>query len=299
MARKKNVTYDPGFMSEFEQRHASYLFKHRSYIDKIILNRINWKNLPDTIDERFLERALTHYGRAVFYNSAPEGSEPIFLAARVVATGPLDVYDNQHELRAIGSNYEYDIPEGDGVMIWNSTTRRDDWAMLDQFAIDLAELDGIRRLNRSQQKWGLGLTAPQGSIDDAGKILRDIEAGVPVMIALEGMGEKIKVDKIDLSVPYLAKEFAMDQESILKELHTYLGVVQPKEQPSYVSETEVELNNDIIARIREDLIFPRQQAIDVINKTFNLDISIEWRNETYADTFKESVLNDSKGGEEK
>lgn len=261
------------------QVRETYLWKWRNFIEKLILNRIQWTGLPPTVDERFLERCLARYGKAVFYNNGLENKgEEIFMATRVVTEGPPDVYDNYNKFRSIGPGWDVDIPQGKGVLIWNSTTRRDDWLMFEQYASDLAAIDLVARVNRKQQRWGVLLTGQEGSFTDTNNVVKALDTGEIVTSVLKDIADSIGVVKLDLTVPYLQKDFHSDRDSLLSELYTYLGIINvPREKSSYMNYDETSMENDAIARIREDLLFPRRQAAEAINNQWGLDISVEWR----------------------
>ena len=276
-----------------------YRQKWRNYIDKILLNRINWINLPDTIDERFLERTLVRYGKAVFYEGSFSGTgvpvnydERVFLATRVVTEGTMDIYDNYNKYMSLGNNFSRQIPDGEGVLIWNSTTRRDDWGVLNQYSIDLADIDTTAKINRNQQRWAIMLTSKQENFNDIIKLQREMDEGKIVISALKNIVDDITINKLDLTVPYKAEQFNADKENMLRELSTYLGVIMPKDKASYVNNTEVEMNNDTLARIREDILFPRKQACSVINKKWGLEIDVEWRNDAFNEVINPENPND-------
>lgn len=264
-------------------RYNLYYTKWISYIEKLMLSRVKWNNLPDTIDERFLERVLMRYGKAVFYSI-----DDLFLATRVMTTDQPDLYDNYHRFQSIGTNWNYTVPEGEGVLIWDSMTRRPYYDLISTYAEDLAELEQTAHLNRRQQRWAVIITGDEVNLRDRQRILQEIETGQPVILG-SNTNANLEVKKVDLTVPYLAADFHDDKAKMLSELYLQLGIINiPKDKPQYMNLEETGIANDAVSRIREDILIPRKQACDAINDMYGLDISVEWRTEEFTDIIRES-----------
>lgn len=266
----------------------AYVDKWLELIDRWTLNRIRWEGLPDTVDERWLERTLTHFGYALWWNGndANTGleynSEPIHMATKCVLQGPPDIYDNRHQYMAIGTNYSYQVPEGEGVVIWNSTTRRQTWQVLVQYANDLADLDFLMRTNRNQQRWTSIIAGKETAINDAERILQSLDAGEPAIITTNDISDKVGIINLSMDVPYKQADFHDDKESVLSELYSFLGIVNVgRDKASYMNYSETEMSNDAIARVREDLLWPRRQAAEQINAKWGLNVSVHWRDEEF------------------
>ena len=272
--------------------HTIYYDKYRQLINKLIMNRIEWVGLPDTVDPRWLEVTLAQYGNAIFYDgtSTSAGKEEafvraskedaIFLVSKVVQQGSPDVYGNFNDYRAIGFNFNYQIPHGEGVVIWNSTTRENSWMIMNSFAQDLAEIDSIAKLNRKQQRFAKIIAADESAINDAERVLKKVDQGEPVIMGLKSLTDKVTAATLDLSVPYLQADFHKDRESLMAELFTYLGIKNVgREKSTYMNYSETDLSNDAIARVREDLLSPRKQAAEEINRKWGLNVDVRWKEE--------------------
>lgn len=77
------------------QNWETQLLNTRTFLDylnrlqNISLNTFEWKNLPDTISERFLELTLCTLGYALFFEDEYLG----YLALTCAQNGPFDVYN--------------------------------------------------------------------------------------------------------------------------------------------------------------------------------------------------------------
>lgn len=259
-------------------RNARYYRKWFNYIEKIALTRIKWDGLPEEIDERYLERILMRQGKAVFYNAGTE-SDPLFVATKVTTNDSPDLYDNYHSFRSFGSNWNQNVPEGEGVMIWDNTIRKPYYDTLTQFADDLAELDTLINQQRRQQRQGVIITGPEHAMKNMERLKNDIMDGTPVMIGIKGSIDKnIEVNKIDLTTPYQVSEINNDKQYIMNELFSFLGIQNvSREKKQYLNTEEVTINEDVIVRVREDLLIPRDRACRAINEMYGLNVSVSWR----------------------
>ena len=80
----------------------------QTYFDRLTelsISMFKWKNLPDTLDERFLELALFGDGRAVFFKDEVMG----FLALRCMVGGIWSVYNIPTDRTAYASNGYQDM----------------------------------------------------------------------------------------------------------------------------------------------------------------------------------------------
>ena len=86
-------------------------------LTELAISMFEWKNLPDTIDERFLELALFSEGMAVFFEDEAIG----YLALRTMIGGHLDVYQIPTIRTAFASNgYNKMLNNENSVIIFNN-----------------------------------------------------------------------------------------------------------------------------------------------------------------------------------
>lgn len=89
-----------------------------------------------------------------------------------------------------------------------------------QFANDLADLDFLMSVNRRQQRWTSIVTAPETSINDAERLVQTLDAGMPAVVSINDIIDKVEVKNISMEVPYKQKDFHDDKESVLSELYS-------------------------------------------------------------------------------
>ena len=107
------------FGESLADNSQSYMF----YVDRLTelaISMFRWENLPESVDERFLELALFQKGAAVFFEDEVMG----YLALTTLFSGGFDVYNVPRERRAFAVNgYQKQLNENDSVLIFNNRLR--------------------------------------------------------------------------------------------------------------------------------------------------------------------------------
>ena len=116
---------------------------------EIGFSRFKWNNLPETVDERFLEMVLFGTGAAVFFKDDVLG----FLALRVLLNGKFNVYQIPIERRAYAANgYQVELNDKNSVIIYNNYMRTPCVRDIETFAAQLYNIDRTISVNVNAQK---------------------------------------------------------------------------------------------------------------------------------------------------
>ena len=292
--RSRNAMRGSRVYSKSVSEQAAYNFKWRNHIEQLALSRFQWNNLPESIDERYLERTLMMKGQAVFF----KGPGDLYYATQVAFQGPFNLYFNPTKMTSIGeAGWYYDIPDDEGIAIWASQTRVCDYPIILTAAEELAEIESIRRQNRRQQRNLVILAGKLEQASDLDRLRKDLEVGEWVTVATDEMKAE-GITPLNTNIPYLVEEFQQEVTNKLNEIYSLLGIEHlPYDKSERLVTAEAGIATDAVARIREDALLPRQQAADAINEKFGLDISVEWRTdqkELIAQTYGENEHNNKK-----
>ena len=111
-----------------------------SRLSELAMSMFKWKNMPDSIDVRFLEYTLFYEGAAVFFKdddlvsfggtanrvlSEQNKDDGTYLALQVVLGGNLNVYRVPNDRKAYAVNtYNKQLTAEDSVIIWNNENIR-------------------------------------------------------------------------------------------------------------------------------------------------------------------------------
>ena len=123
----------------------SFLFKR---FELLALNQNKWKGLPETIEERYLERVLFYEGKCFAYNHPELG--PLCLPCMGIGTP--NVYGEYVRYRVMGFNFTDEVNLEDGVLIENNKLRMPTSEVVRYFIEQLYDLKRCRDTNIKQLK---------------------------------------------------------------------------------------------------------------------------------------------------
>ena len=113
----------------------------RQYYNRLVelsISMFEWKNLPDSVDPRFLELTLFTDGQAVFFEDEVMG----YLALQNAMGGGFDVYRIPTNRRAYAVNgYQKQLDENDSVIFYNNYLHTNSMLDVQMFAKRLYNLD--------------------------------------------------------------------------------------------------------------------------------------------------------------
>ena len=190
-------------------------------LTSLAMARFEWLNLPETVDERFLEFTLLNQGSIAFFNGADENMSGYF-ATQWVSQKPLNVYLNPTSIRSIGSNgWNYQVEPDQFVIIWDNINRTPTIKTLYNFAYKLTDIDRTLDVLRKHAKMPYVITVPQELKEPAVNLWRQIDSNEPAVLAYKDTFDNITVNAMqttNTSVPQLIAALQANKQDIMNEL---------------------------------------------------------------------------------
>ena len=235
-----------------------------------------WNNLPNGINEKWIERYLFNEGNCLFYRDKEKG----FMIAKCTQSGSLNYYDEATTLTPYGTGYmgkplqNYD----ECVLIQNNDLCLSTSPTIQLFAYRLADIQRTIDVNISAQKTPVVVLCSDKqklSIKRAMQQVTDNEIAVYGDKTLDVDG--IKALKID--APVVFDKLYTQKQNVWNECMTFLGINNNSQEAKRerLVVNEVEANNEQIEASAEVFLKSRQDACERINKLFGLNISVEMR----------------------
>lgn len=295
MARRKYLT-DYNFIDSAVRNNATYL-QYYNRLKEFAISSFKWKNLPKSIDERFLELILFEDGKAIFFKD--DGLDD-YLALQTTIGGKLNVYRIPIKRRAYSVNgYRKYLDENDSVIIYNNMIHTN--ALLDvrQFALKLYNIDRAIDVNANAQKTPIIVQCTENEKLTLTNLYKEYDGNAPVIYANKNLDlNGLKVLKTD--APYVADKLYTLKTQIWNEALTYLGITNNNNvKKERLITDEVIRNNGGVVASRFSRLNARQQACEQINDMFGLNISVEFK--STVDEYNEGVsteFDNGKGGVE-
>lgn len=288
MARRKKRT---NFGKSLEQNNLTYI-QYLNRLTELSMSMFEWKNLPDTIDERFLELTLFNDGQAVFFKDEELG----FLTLQVAANSQFDVYRIPTKRRAYAVNgYQRNLDNKDSVIIWNNYLHTNSVLDVTQFAQRLYNLDRVIDVNANAQKTPVLIQGTEQQRLTLLNLYKEYDGNSPVIFGDKNL-DLNSLKAISTGAPYVGDKLYQLKTQIWNEALTYLGIsntnVTKKER--MISDEVIRNMGGVIAS-RYSRLEARRQACDDINKMFGLNISVDYRTD-YREMGEEGIMvNDSTG----
>lgn len=256
-------------------------------LTELSISMFEWKNLPYTVDPRYLELTLFSDGQAVFFKDEEIG----FLALQNIKGGKFNVYRIPVDRRAYAVNgYQKNLTDKDSVIIFNNYLHNNSRLDVEMFARRLWNLDRAIDVNANAQKTPVLIQCDETQRLTMLNLYKKYDGNEPFIFGDKNLNPNaIKTLKTD--APYVADKLYQLKTQIWNEALTYLGIsninITKKER---LITDEVTRNQGGTIASRYSRLEARRDACRQINKMFGLDIWCDYREDYQALT--EEVLTD-------
>lgn len=273
------------------EKWESALLNNRTYLQyynrllELAINMYEWKNLPPSIDERFLELTLFSDGMAVYFRDEILGD----LCLQCMIGGNLDVYRIPIRRTAYATNgYQAELDNTNSVIIFNNYTHTNSMLDVEMYARRLYEIERTIDVNVKAQKTPLVIRATENQRLTLKNMYMQYDGNEPFIFGDKNLDmDGIKVLKTD--APYVADKLNILKRQIWNEALTYLGIENSNtEKKERLVSDEVTTNLGGVEAQRFCRLNARRQAAKAINEMFGLNISVDFRQETQTVTHTEN-----------
>ena len=270
MGRRKR---DRDFWESAELNNAAYI-QYYDRLTELSISMFEWRNLPDTVDPRFLELTLFANGYAVFFNDEDLG----YLALQCAISGPLDVYRIPINRRAYAVNgYNRELSNKDSVIIYNNMLHKNSMLDVRMFARDLYNLDRAISVNANAQKTPILIKCTENERLTIENLYMQYDGNKPVIYGDKQLNpNSLTVLKTD--APYVADKLYTLKTQKWNEALTYLGISNvniTKRERLITDEVTRNLGGTIASRYSR--LESRREACKKINEMFGLNIQCDYR----------------------
>ena len=270
MGRRKR---DREFWESADLNNASYI-QYYDRLTELSISMFEWRNLPDTVDPRFLELTLFANGMAVFFKDEVED----YLALQCAISGPLNVYRIPIRRRAYAVNgYNRELDDKNSVIIYNNMLHKNSMLDVRMFARELYNLDRAISVNANAQKTPILIRCDENQRLTLENLYMDYDGNKPVIYGDKGLNPNaLSVLKTD--APYVADKLYTLKTQKWNEALTYLGIsnVNITKRERLITD-EVTRNQGGTIASRYSRLQSRRMACEQINRMFGLNVQCDYR----------------------
>lgn len=269
----------------------SALLNNRTYLQyynrllELAINMYEWKNLPDTVDERFLELTLFSDGMAVYFRDEILGD----LCLQTMIGGNLDVYRIPMERTAYAANgYQVRLDPTNSVIIFNNYTHTNSMLDIEMYARRLYNIERTIDVNVNAQKTPVMVVGSEAQRLTLKNLMMQYDGNEPFIYG----DDKLNVNALNvlrLDAPYVADKLNILKRQIWNEALTYLGIENSNtEKKERLVTDEITSNLGGVEAQRFCRLNARRKAADQINAMFGTNITVDFREENKVKYFDEA-----------
>lgn len=237
-----------------------------------------WENLPNGMDEKWIERFLFREGKCVFFHDKEKG----YMVAQCCDNSSLNNYEEPTTVTASGicvdSRRVMQVNE-DCVIIRNNDEMIPTSFPVKLFAYRLADISRAIDINIHAQKTPVLIVTSDKQKLTMKNVYSQWSGNEPVIYGDKGLElDAIKVLKTD--APKVFPDLQVQKQALWNECLTFLGINNANtEKRERLITNEVTANNVHIDLSADCLLKSRELACEQINKVFGLNISVRLRRE--------------------
>ena len=269
MGRKR----DTQFIESAYMNNRTYI-QYYNRLTELALSMFEWKNLPKTVDQRFIEMCLYSDGMCVFFEDEVLG----YLGLRCMIGGRLNVYQIPTDRKAYATNgYQKNLDGTNSVIIFNNYLHTNSMLDVEMFSKRLYNLDRAIDVNANAQKTPVLIQCDESQRLTMLNLYKKYEGNEPFIFGSKGLDANgIKV--LQTGAPYVADKLYELKTQIWNEALTYLGIsnINTVKKERMITD-EVTRNQGGTVASRYSRLESRRQACKQINEMFGLDIWVDYR----------------------
>lgn len=237
-----------------------------------------YENLPNGLDEKWIERYLFCEGACLFYKDPNFG----YMVAKIGETGPLNYYDEPTSVRPYATNYIYEgkelINNENCVIIRNNDEMLPTAPTLQIYAYDLTNLKRTQDTNIMSLKMPTIIRCSDKQKLSLKQTILQRNDNEPVIWADKNL-DLNNVEVLDLKTTIVFDKLQIQKHAIWNECMTFLGINNANmDKRERLVDDEVQANNEQVKACEDVMLKAREEAVKRINEMFGLNIQVRRRN---------------------
>lgn len=236
-----------------------------------------YENLPNGIDEKWIERYLFCEGACLFYKDPTIG----YMVAKIGDAGPLNYYDEPTRVKPYATNYIYEgeplINNVNCVIIRNNDEMLPTAPTLQIYSYDLTNIKRTQDTNIDNLKMPTIVRCSDKQKLSLKQTIQQRNSNEPVIWGDKNL-DLSNVEVLDLNVPVVFDKLQIQKHAVWNECMTFLGINNANmDKRERLVDDEVQANNEQVKACEDVMLKARKEAVKRINEMFGLNISVRRR----------------------
>lgn len=237
-----------------------------------------WENLPNNMDERWIEKYLFTSGKCIFYKDPTMG----FMVAGLAQQGSVNCYGDPTSVWPVAENYVYNgdkLVNGENCyVIRNNDLMLPNFPIIRHYAYKLCNIDRAIDTNVEAVKTPIIVRCSEKQKLSLKNAINQRKDNEPVIWSSDLADINEMVDTLTTNAPIVFPQLQTQKHMILNEVFTDLGINNANmDKRERMVANEVEANNEQVKACEDVMLKARQQACKEINRIFGTNISVKRR----------------------
>jgi hypothetical protein len=257
----------------------------------------SWKNLPNNMDDRWIENYLFSSGKCIFYKDPVLGE----MVAGFGQMSSINCYGDPTQVYPVAPNYTYEggqLINGENCyVIRNNDLMLPTFPTVRMYAFKLTNIDRAIDINIEAQKSPILVRCTDKQRLSLKNAINQRKDNEPVIYA-DNSFDKDMITTLDLNPPMVFPDLQVQKHMVLNEVFTDLGINNANmDKRERMVANEVEANNEQVKASEDVMLKVRKEACKQINRIFGTNISVERRQLDQMPEYKDLVKEDIKESE--
>lgn len=236
-----------------------------------------WSNLPNGIDEKWIERFLFSDGSCIFYKDPKLG----FMVAKMGLRGNLNCYSEPTGVYPIAPNYVYegeDLTNNvNAIIIRNNDEMIPTFPTIEIYAYKLANIDRTIDVNIQNQKTPLIVRCSDKQKLSLKQAIKQRDENEFVIYGDRNL-DLAGINVLKTDSPVVFDKLQLQKNYVWNECMTFLGVNNANmDKRERLVTDEVSANNEQVKASEDVMLKAREHACKLINDMFGLNITVKRR----------------------
>ena len=237
-----------------------------------------WENLPNNMDERWIEKYLFTSGKCIFYKDPVMG----YMVAGLAQQGGVNCYGDPTSVLPVAENYTYNgekLVNGENCyVIRNNDLMLPNFPIIRHYAYKLCNIDRAIDTNVEAVKTPIIVRCSEKQKLSLKNAINQRKDNEPVIWSSDLADINEMVDTLTTNAPIVFPQLQTQKHMILNEVFTDLGINNANmDKRERMVANEVEANNEQVKACEDVMLKARQQACKEINRIFGTNISVKRR----------------------
>ena len=250
-----------------------------------------WENLPNGIDEKWIERFLFSEGACIFYQDPEYG----YMVAKMGLRGNLNMYSEPTGVYPIAPNYVYTgenlTNNVNAVIIRNNDEMIPTRPTIELFSYKLTNIDRTIDVNIQNQKTPLIVKCSDKQKLSLKQAITQRNENEFVIYADKNL-DMTSVEVLKTESPVVFDKLQIQKNHVWNECMSFLGVNNANmDKRERLVSAEVGANDEQVKASEDVMLKAREHACKLINEMFGLNIRVKRRD------LDKALIEEDKGSE--